>query len=337
MKTNYRKALISPIAVAPMIDWTYSHFRVFMRLLAPQALLYTEMQTTGAIEHNRQKALFHHPLEHPLALQVGGASPNALAECAKIAEDQGFAEINLNLGCPSDRVQAGRFGACMMKEPAIVAECISAMKRAVSIPVTAKTRIGLDHEDSFEFFSSFVNELVNAGCDKLIVHARKAWLKGLNPHQNRTIPPIHYDYAYRIKQTFPEMPVVVNGNITQINAVFCHLEQVDGVMLGRLACDNPYALAAIHKSIYYCEPLRSRYEIFTDYAHYIEHQFRQNVPLSLLLKPVLNLAHGLTGSKKWKQLITHIQQSKDIGQLHEAKRILYESESLCLQPDGTLN
>jgi len=327
---EFSRALISPLAIAPMIDWTYCHFRVFMRLLAPHALLYTEMQTSGAIQHNPQRALHFHPLEHPLALQLGGADTKALAECAKVAEDLGFAEINLNLGCPSDRVQAGRFGACMMREPGLVSECIAAMKNAVSIPVTAKTRIGLDHEDSYDFFAHFVRQLVSAGCDKLIVHARKAWLKGLNPHQNRTIPPLHYDYAYQIKQEFPNLPVILNGNIATIPAIFTHLQQVDGVMLGRLACDNPYALASIHKSLYSCEPMRRRSDIFGDYLHYVEHQFSQNVPLSLLLKPVFNLAHGLTGSKKWKHLLTSIQQSKDIQLLRQALSLLEECESVAL-------
>lgn len=327
MKTNFTKALISPLAIAPMIDWTYTHFRVFMRLIAPYALLYTEMQTIGAIMHNRQRALLYHPLEHPLALQLGGADQQALTECAKIAQDSGFAEINLNLGCPSDRVQAGRFGACMMKEPALVADCIAAMKDAVSIPVTAKTRIGLDHDDSYEFFANFARQLALAGCDKLIVHARKAWLKGLNPHQNRTIPPVHYDYAYRIKEELTDIPVVINGNISQINDIMTHLKHVDGVMLGRLACDNPYALAAIHRTLYSCEPIRRRSEIFTDYLYYIEQQFQQNVPLSLLLKPALNLAHGLAGSKKWKHMLTEAQQSKQIQPLKKALVLLQECES----------
>ena len=180
-------SLISMLAIAPMIDWTYIHFRVLMRILAPQALLYTEMQTVGAIFNNPARALAHHAIEYPLALQLGGADKAALVKCAQIAEQQTFSEINLNLGCPSDRVQAGRFGACLMAEPKLVSECIQAMKTAVSIPITAKVRIGIDQQDSYDYFSSFVRQLVDAGCDKVIVHARKAWLHGLSPKQNRTI------------------------------------------------------------------------------------------------------------------------------------------------------
>ena len=195
--------LFSPLSIAPMIDWSYTHFRVLMRLLAPQALLYTEMQTPNAIRHQPTRALQFHPKETPVALQLGGSEPKALTAAAKQAEDAGFSEINLNLGCPSSRVLAGNFGASLMRDPKQVASCITAIKQAVSIPVTAKTRIGIDQEDSYAFFESFVNTLVNAGCDKLIVHARKAWLSGLNPKQNRTIPPLHYDYVHRIKKTLP--------------------------------------------------------------------------------------------------------------------------------------
>jgi tRNA-dihydrouridine synthase A len=293
-----------------MIDWTYTHFRVFMRLLAPQALLYTEMQTVGAIVNNPLRALAFQALEHPLALQLGGADKDGLVHCAKIAQEKGFAEINLNLGCPSDKVQAGRFGACLMAEPKQVADCIRALKAAVTIPVTAKTRIGIDTEDSYEFFSAFAHQLIDAGCDKLIVHARKAWLNGLNPKQNRTIPPLHYEYVYKIKNEISKLPVIINGNINTISEIKDHMQHVDGVMLGRLACQNPYALTAIHHYYYPDSPRRSRHVILTDYLQYIEEQFQLGVPLSLLLKPIFNIAHGLPGAKNWKELLIKIQQSK---------------------------
>ncbi len=281
-----------------------------MRLLAPEALLYTEMQTIGAILNNPMKALNFHAMEMPLALQLGGSDMLGLVQCAQIAEDRGFSEVNLNLGCPSDRVQAGRFGACLMAEPERVAECIHEMKNAVRIPVSAKTRIGIDEQDSYAFFSAFVNQLVAAGCDKLVVHARKAWLHGLNPKQNRTIPPLHYDYVYKIKQAFPTIPIVINGNINDSGDIQRHLEQVDGVMLGRLACQNPYALAGIHHALYPDTKRLTRASILEHYIDYAQSTHGDGVPLSLLVKPLFNLAHGLPGARAWKAALMRIQQSK---------------------------
>lgn len=322
-------ALISPLSIAPMIDWTYTHFRILMRLIAPHALLYTEMQTVGAIKNNPQRALLFDPLEHPLALQLGGADREGLVYCAKMAEDRGFSEVNLNLGCPSDKVQAGRFGACLMAEPEHVAECIAAMKQAVSIPVTAKTRIGIDEQDSYEFFASFARRLVQAGCDKLIVHARKAWLHGLSPKQNRTIPPLHYDYAWRIKQEIPELPVVVNGNIQSIDAVQEQMTRLDGVMIGRLACNNPYALASIHQALYAQSPIQSRSSIMTQYFAHAERAFAQGVPYSLLLKPAMNMAHGLPIAKKWKECLLTAIQSRNADPLKNALFFLQENNQQC--------
>lgn len=303
--------LISKLSIAPMIDWTYTHFRVLMRMLAPEALLYTEMQTTGAILNQPGRSLQFHGIEKPIALQLGGADRDALVTSAKLAEQGGFAEVNLNLGCPSDRVQAGRFGACLMKEPLQVADCIKAMKDAVQIPVTAKTRIGIDHEDHYDFFAEFAHTLISAGCDKLIVHARKAWLHGLNPKQNRTIPPLHYDYVYQIKQELSGIPVVINGNINELDEVVTHLEKVDGVMLGRLACQNPYAIAIIHQALFPNQPLRTRTEILQDYVGYALSQQDIAISLNLLLKPIFSLAHGLPGARRWKSQLMTIAQSKN--------------------------
>lgn len=316
--------LISPLAIAPMIDWTYTHFRVFMRMLAPQALLYTEMQTPGAIVNNPTRALGFHEMEEPLALQLGGADKDALVHCAKIAEQQGFAEVNLNLGCPSDRVQAGRFGACMMVEPQHVADCIAAMKQAIDIPVTAKTRIGIDHQDSYDFFATFAHQLIDAGCDKLVVHARKAWLHGLNPKQNRTIPPLHYDYVYKIKRDLPSIPIVINGNINEIDDIKHHLQHVDGVMLGRLACQHPYAIAMIHHELYPYIPLLKRSTILERYVVYALSARRTGVPMSLLLKPIFNMAHGLPGARVWKARLMAIQQSGDRTSLTQAVELFDE-------------
>ena len=317
-ETRTLPGLISPLAIAPMIDWTYTHFRVFMRMLAPQALLYTEMQTPGAIVNNPGRALDFHPMENPLALQLGGSDRDALVTCAKIAEQHGFAEVNLNLGCPSDRVQAGRFGACLMAEPQHVADCIAAMKQAVHIPVTAKTRIGIDHQDSYEFFAAFAHKLIDAGCDKLIVHARKAWLHGLNPKQNRTIPPLHYNYVYKIKEVLPSVPVVMNGNINEIDDIKSHLQHIDGVMLGRLACQNPYAIAGIHHALYPHIPLLKRSTMLENYVAYTRLALAKGVPMSLLLKPIFNMAHGLPGARGWKAQLMTIQQSGDSAALLQA-------------------
>lgn len=319
--------LFSPLSIAPMIDWTYSHFRVLMRFLAPNALLYTEMQTTGAIRNNPKRALDFNSIEHPIALQIGGSDKNALLEAAKIAEQAGYDEINLNLGCPSDKVQAGQFGACLMKEPGRVAECIHAMRHGVTIPVTAKTRIGIDHEDSYEFFSSFIQQLVAAGTQKLIVHARKAWLNGLNPKQNRTIPPINYDYVYGIKNEFPELPVIINGNILTVPGIRNHLNQVDGVMLGRLACDNPYKITEIHQELYPEVKVLQRSQLFIKYRDYLLDQFSKGVPLSLLIKPIFNLAHGLPGARQWKKKLMMILQCKDFNLFDELCHYLCEIEA----------
>lgn len=310
--------LISPLAVAPMIDWTHTHFRVFMRMLAPNALLYTEMQTVGAIVNNPERALGFHAMEQPLALQLGGADQDGLVHCAQLAEQQGFSEINLNLGCPSDRVQAGRFGACLMAEPKQVAECITALKRAVRIPVTAKTRIGIDTQDSYAFFATFAHRLVDAGCDKLIVHARKAWLHGLNPKQNRTIPPLHYDYVYKIKQEIPSIPIVINGNINTLDEITTHLNAVDGVMLGRLVCNNPYALAMIHHALYPQDPLLTRGAILQQYLTYVESMDSAGVPMSLLLKPIFNMAHAMPGARAWKEKLGHVQRLSACDGLRDA-------------------
>lgn len=307
-------ALLSTLSIAPMIDWTYVHFRVLMRILAPQALLYTEMQTVGAIQHNPERALRRHFSEHPLALQLGGADVARLPECARMAEAQGYAEVNLNLGCPSDRVQAGRFGACLMSEPDLVTACIRAMKSAVTIPVTAKIRIGIDNQDSYAFFADFAKRLIDAGCDKIIVHARKAWLSGLSPKQNRTIPPLHYDYVYRLKDAFPYIPIVINGHIQTQEAITHHLRFVDGVMLGRLACQNPYEIALMHHALYPETPLLSREAVFEQYITYLE-SLDNAVDVGHQLKPILNLTHGLPGARAWREHVVQVQRSGEIKHL----------------------
>lgn len=300
------------ISIAPMIDWTYSHFRVLMRILAPKALLYTEMLTPDAIIRNPDKSMFYHDIEKPLAIQLGGHDIEKLVTAAIIAENSGYDEINLNLGCPSDKVQSGKFGACLMLEKNHVANCIAAIKKSVKISVTAKTRIGVDEHDSYDFFEDFANTLIENGCDKLIIHARKAWLKGLSPKQNRTIPPINYDYAYKLKQKNPNVPIIINGDIKNIEEIENHMTKVNGVMLGRLAYQNPYAIAEIHKYFYPESNLLSREEIIEKYIQSIN---TTKTSISLILKPLFNLFNGQIGSTKWKQKLLLIQQSKDINQL----------------------
>lgn len=298
-----------------MIDWTNTHFRMLMRILAPNALLYTEMQTTGAVFNNPKRALFFDKREEPIALQLGGSCPQALSTAAQMGQDAGFQEINLNLGCPSDRVQAGSFGACLMQKPKEVDACIRAMKKAVTIPVTAKLRIGVDNQDSYAFFADFVRVLVAAGCDGFIIHARKAWLQGLSPKQNRTIPAINYDFVYQIKAELPQYPMIINGNITELDAIQHHIEKVDGVMLGRLCCDNPYALALIHKGLYPDCPVPSRSQAIAFYLDYARRQQLMGQPLSVLLKPLYQMAHGLPFAKNWKQQLLSAKQSGNLSDL----------------------
>lgn len=302
--------LLSPLSIAPMVGWTNTYFRVFMRLIAPHALLYTEMQTIGAIEYQADKSLGYHPCELPLALQLGGSDPQKLANCAKLAESLGFSEINLNLGCPSVSVQSGKFGVCLMQTPNLVSECISAMKLAVNIPVTAKIRIGIDKQDSYEFFVEFAQILIGAGCDKIIVHARKAWLHGLNPKQNRTIPLLHYDYVYRLKTLFKSIPIIINGNINDIPEQ--HMQFVDGIMIGRLAYQNPYYLNKIHQYFYPTSKIRSRVDIIQDYFAYITQYLDK--PWPILIRPLLNFTHGLPNSKKWKLFLLNEYKQQNFMQ-----------------------
>ncbi len=316
-------SLLAKLSIAPMIDWTNTHFRVMMRLLAPQALLYTEMQTTPAIEHNPKRSLYYSAMEHPLALQLGGADPDALVRAAVQAQTLGYDEINLNLGCPSDRVRSGQFGACLMAEPALVGTIIRQLKQHIDLPITAKTRIGIDQQDDYPFFASFIYHLVEAGCDKLIIHARKAWLNGLSPKQNRTIPPVRYAYVYQLKQELPHIPIVINGNITSTEEVKHHLQQVDGVMLGRLACDHPYAIAQIHHALYPDSSLKSRYDAAREYCEYLVSIQDQSVPWSIQLKPLMNMMHALPNARLWKHKLMDIQQQKT--------HLLLEDALDCLQ------
>jgi tRNA-dihydrouridine synthase A len=297
------------VSVAPMMGWTDRHARYFLRLISKHTLLYTEMVTIGALSHNRQKVgdqkrfFAFHELEHPLALQLGGSDPQVLADCALMAEDAGFDEVNLNVGCPSDRVSSGSFGACLMAQPDLVADCVSAMRAKLDIPVTIKCRIGIDHMESFEEFDDFINIVAEAGCETFIVHARKAWLQGLSPKQNREIPPLKYDYVHRLKKNRPELNIVINGGIKTIESVQQQLCQVDGVMLGREAYYNPYILARVDKDIYQDENavIKSRQDIVYEICEYIDYQQAQGVQLHSITRHILGLFQGRRGAKAWRR------------------------------------
>ncbi|MCX8077587.1 MAG: tRNA dihydrouridine(20/20a) synthase DusA [Geminocystis sp.] len=294
------------LSIAPMMDYTDRHFRYVMRRLTKCTLLYTEMITTQALIHgDRHKLLDFSPEEKPVALQLGGDNPKHLAECARLGEDWGYDEINLNVGCPSSRVQEGNFGACLMAKPELVASCVAAMKRAVKIPVTVKHRIGIDDRDSYEDLANFVRLVSEAGCDRFIVHARKAWLKGLSPKENREIPPLRYEDVYCLKQEFPHLTIVINGGIKTLPQVKQHLQKVDGVMMGRAAIDNPYLFAYVDQEIYGVNrPVASREEIIESLYEYIDHWTGKKVKLNTITRHLLNIFAGQPGSKVWKRYLT---------------------------------
>lgn len=293
-------------SIAPMMDCTDRHFRYFARLLSRRTLLYTEMVTTGALLHgDARRHLDFDASEHPLALQVGGSDPNELARAVRLAESWGYDEINLNVGCPSDRVQSGRFGACLMAEPGLVADCIAAMREASALPVTVKTRIGIDDCDAYALLDDLVTAVAAAGCTVFIVHARKAWLKGLSPKQNREVPPLRYDVVYRLKRERPDLNVVINGGIQTLDAARAHLEQVDGVMVGRDAYAQPYRLAAIDGLIYGdTTPAPTREAVVEAYVPYVRDQLERGVPLGRLVRPILGLYQGCRGARHWRRYLS---------------------------------
>ncbi|HRO64081.1 tRNA dihydrouridine(20/20a) synthase DusA [Thermomonas sp.] len=318
------------LSVAPMMDWTDSHCRVFHRLLAPHARLYSEMVHANAVIHgDRARLLMLDPVEHPVALQLGGSEPVLLAQAARIGAEHGFDEINLNCGCPSDRVQAGRFGACLMREPALVAESVAAMIAAVpELPITVKCRLGVDDDHEWEHFLRFIDTIAEAGCRLFVVHARNAWLKGLSPKENREVPPLRYDWAYRLKRERPALQVIVNGGIAGAGEATAHLDHVDGAMLGRAAYHTPYLLHeldvrwfgnAVHGST--SSPrmgdgsprmgessprteLRSRAEVLRAYRPYVEAQLARGVLLKHITRHLLGLFSGQPGGRAFRQILS---------------------------------
>lgn len=287
-----------------MMDWTDSHCRVFHRILAPHARLYTEMVHANAVIHgDRARLLAMDPIEHPVALQLGGSEPALLAQAARIGADHGFDEINLNCGCPSDRVQAGRFGACLMREPALVAASVAAMVEACDVPVTVKCRLGVDDDHRFEVFQAFVDEVAAAGCRMFVIHARNAWLKGLSPKENREVPPLRYDWAYRLKRERPHLQVIVNGGIAAAAEASAHLEHTDGAMLGRAAYHDPYVLHRLDTAWFGGEP-RGRAELLRSLRPYVESQLERGVFLKHMTRHMLGLFHGERGGRAFRQILS---------------------------------
>ncbi len=289
-----------------MMDWTTRHCRYFFRLLSRRVPLYTEMITAGALLHgDRDRFLAYHPNEHPLALQLGGSEPEELARCAGFAEERGYNEVNLNVGCPSDRVQSGRFGACLMDEPELVADCVAAMRSNVNIPITVKTRLGIDDRDSYAALTKFVHRVRDAGCETIILHARKAWLQGLSPKENREVPPLDYEKVYRIKQDFPDLEVIINGGFTQIVQIGEQLGLVDGVMIGRAAYQNPYLLAQFDRQFFAeTEPAPTRLQILRRYYPYATEELSRGARLGDLTRHLLGLFQGQPGARAWRRYLS---------------------------------
>ncbi len=303
------------ISIAPMMDCTDRHDRFFLRLLSPHVLLYTEMVTSAALIHGDYRYLLqYHPFEHPLALQLGGSDPQDLRHCATLGEDAGFDEINLNVGCPSDRVQSGKIGACLMLEPERVADCISAMRHAVAIPVTVKCRIGVDNQDSYEHLMNFVKTVSSAGADVFIIHARKAWLKGLSPKENREIPPLRYEVVKQVKQDFPKLKIILNGGIKSLAEIDAHLQTVDGVMIGREAYAKPYFVGEIEKRYYSPQQdLPSRAAIVKGLLPYIQEELEKKTKLSSIIRHILGLYHGQPRANKWRRYLSEHAHRQDAG------------------------
>lgn len=311
IETCIAKPCSSPIkpsrfSVAPMLDWTDRHCRFFHRLISRQALLYSEMITTGALIHgDRHRFLEFNGEEHPLALQLGGSNPVDLAVCARMAEDYGYDEVNLNVGCPSDRVQNGRFGACLMAEPNLVAECIAAMKQSVLIPVTVKSRIGIDERDSYEELVHFITTVADAGCKSFIIHARKAWLSGLSPKQNREVPPLRYDVVFQLKSDFPFLEFILNGGVTSLEQAEEALQFLDGVMIGREVYQKPYLLAEVDRRLFGAsDDILTREQTLSLLIPYIQQELKKGVRLHSITRHILGLFHGRPGARAWRRFLS---------------------------------
>ncbi len=310
------------VSVAPMMDCTDRHDRFFLRLISKNVMLYSEMiATKSAIYGNRKKILSFSPEEKPLALQVGGSDKKELSEVAKIAGDMGYDEININLGCPSKKVQKNMFGACLMKEPNLVAECINEMINSCQIPVTAKTRIGFDDTEDFNYLNNFILKMVDAGCKKFILHARKAILKGLSPKQNLNIPKLNYEMVYKIKKKNPDLEIIINGGISKTEEIKKHLKLCDGVMIGRAIYQNPYFLTDIEKEIFKVKNYPSREEVAENLLQYLEKEVKLGTKVNHIMRHTVGLYHGQIGSKNWKRYLSDNMMARD-SDFQKAKHIM---------------
>ena len=289
-----------------MMDWTDKHCRYFFRLLSTCTQLYTEMIISKAIlRGDKNRLLDYNSSEHPLVLQLGGSDPKEMAQCAHIAKQWGYDEVNINVGCPSDRVLSGSFGACLMKEPDLVASCVESMIDASDMPVSVKSRIGIDDMESYNRLSDFVARIHKKGCQHFIIHARKAWLQGLSPKENRTIPPLKYPWVYQLKRDFPQLKITLNGGVTECNEVIKHLDHVDGVMLGRAIYHQPYLLADIDSKVFGIKGIfRTREQVLVDYMSYIKSQLKQGVPIRAMTRHILGLYHGQNNAKFFRRLLS---------------------------------
>lgn len=312
--------MVERISVAPMMDWTTRDYRYFARLFNPNIVLYTEMVTTGAIiQGDATRHLDFSAQEHPIVLQLGGSNPQDLAICTKMAEDWGYDEVNLNVGCPSDRVQNNKIGACLMAEPNLVAECIETMQKAVKIPVTVKHRIGIDEMQSYEEMLHFVDTVAQIGCTHFVVHARIAILQGLSPKENREVPPLRYEDVYRLKRERPHLTIEINGGIKTVEETKAHLEHVDGVMIGREAYHNPYLLAELGELWQLDAP--NRFEIMAQIMPYFEQRLAQGAPMSVLTRHILGLFQHLAGARKWRQALSG-GNAKSIADIENAIKMM---------------
>jgi len=296
----------SAVSIAPMMDWTDRHCRYFYRLLSKNTQLYTEMITSKAIlRGDKNRLLDFNASEHPLTLQLGGSDPKEMAECAQIAQKWGYDEVNINVGCPSDRVHSGSFGACLMKEPDLVAACVESMIEKCDIPVTVKSRIGIDDMESYDELSDFVSRINSKGCKHFIIHARKAWLQGLSPKENRTIPPLNYPWVYELKKDFPQIQITINGGITSCLEIKSHLDYVDGVMLGRAVYNNPFLLSEVDSDIFSEKknPI-NREQVLKKYMVYMNEQLKIGVPIRSMTRHILGLYHGETNAKLFRRLLS---------------------------------
>lgn len=312
--------------IAPMMDCSDRHNRFFLRLFSHHILLYTEMVTSAAIVHgDRDRLLGYNDEEHPVAVQLGGSDPQQLYRAAEICAQYGYDEINLNCGCPSDRVQSGSFGACLMADPGLVSECVSALRSASRLPVTVKHRTGIDQQDEYETFREFAAIQIEAGVDALIVHARNAWLQGLSPKQNREIPPLKYDWVYRLKSDFPDTEIIINGAIKTLDAALGHLQLVDGVMLGREPYQNPFLLEKVDELIFgQTTTVPTRLSVLRRVYPYIEAQLQQGIPLSHMIRHIIGLYRGEPGSRQWRRFLSENgnKKSADMETLYQAERLI---------------